>query len=420
LNAVKEYQDFEIEIRRSGEGYRAHVLHSPAGDGSTPFVPPVDRAAAGQLRASLRQVFRSTGRDLGPTGQVALSPAAQQAQQIGTELYKALFWGRVKELFDQSVAEPSRSPDRGLRIKLRFDLKDEDSWLGELPWELLRHPNQATPLAWSPKTPLVRYLEGGACWPSMPFELPLRILAVAANPIDTHPLDLEAERAILKRAAGDHSKVKVEFLEPPTIDELCKHLQRGRYHVLHFMGHGRTDPQGAALLFERGGRYAEPIVGIALAGILKDDSWLRLVVLNACHGGEHTSVTDPFSGVATTLVQEGLPAAVAMQARISDRGAIAFTESLYASLVDEDPIDVAVTQARKAISPNWQASLEWSVPVLFLRVADGRLFSVKPNPKPQPRVGKVRRRSEKNEAPDNYIETVYLEQGDFIIGKKTK
>jgi hypothetical protein len=48
---------------------------------------------------------------------------------------------------------------------------------------------------------------------------------------------------------------------------------------------------------------------------------LRLVALNACEGAR-LSPTDPFAGVAGTLVSLGLPAALAMQFEITDSAAI--------------------------------------------------------------------------------------------------
>ena len=54
------------------------------------------------------------------------------------------------------------------------------------------------------------------------------------------------------------------------------------------------------------------------ANLLSDQNALRLVVLNSCEGAR-TTLTDPYAGVATTLVQLGVPAVVAMQFEISDR-----------------------------------------------------------------------------------------------------
>ena len=100
---------------------------------------------------------------------------------------------------------------------------------------------------------------------------------------------------------------------------------------------------------------------------------LRLVVLNSCEGAR-TTLTDPYAGVATTLVQLGVPAVVAMQFEISDRAAIVFAEELYANLIGRrDPIDASVAEARKAIYSDVDR-VEWATPVLFVRDPEVQLF----------------------------------------------
>ena len=114
-----------------------------------------------------------------------------------------------------------------------------------------------------------------------------------------------------------------------------------------------------------------------LVNLLGDQDSLRLVVLNSCEGAR-TSVVDPFAGIATSIVELGIPAVVAMQFEISDKAAITFAEELYQSLIArQDPIDVAVAEARKAVFTEVNET-EWATPVLFLRNEDGRLFDFAP------------------------------------------
>ena len=109
------------------------------------------------------------------------------------------------------------------------------------------------------------------------------------------------------------------------------------------------------------------------ANLLSDQNVLRLVVLNSCEGAR-TTFTDPYAGVATTLVQLGVPAVVAMQFEISDRAAIVFAEELYTNLIARrDPIDASVAEARKAIYSDVDR-VEWATPVLFVRDPDVELF----------------------------------------------
>jgi len=71
-----------------------------------------------------------------------------------------------------------------------------------------------------------------------------------------------------------------------------------------------------------------------------------------------------------------LPAALAMQYEISDDIAIELTRDFYQALVEGEPLDVAVWRARHAIDQEFPDSLEWGVPVLYMRPRDGRIFDV--------------------------------------------
>ena len=70
-----------------------------------------------------------------------------------------------------------------------------------------------------------------------------------------------------------------------------------------------------------------------------------------------------------------------MQFEITDRAAIVFGGEFYAALADGYPVDSALAEARKAIFAD-QNDVEWGTPVLFMRVADGRIFDVAASEKP--------------------------------------
>ncbi len=144
--------------------------------------------------------------------------------------------------------------------------------------------------------------------------------------------------------------------------------------MLHFVGHGDFTADGDGVLYlEDAERGHAAVDSTELANLLADQTSLRLVVLNSCEGAR-TTLTDPFAGVATTLVQLGVPAVVAMQFEISDAAAILFAEELYTNLIGrQDPIDAAVAEARKAIYIEL-GTVEWATPVLFMGDTDVTLF----------------------------------------------
>jgi formylglycine-generating enzyme required for sulfatase activity len=108
---------------------------------------------------------------------------------------------------------------------------------------------------------------------------------------------------------------------------------------------------------------------------------LRLALLNACEGARGGKF-DVLSSTAATLVLGGLPAVLAMQYAITDTAALEFARTFYGALADNLPVDAAVADARNAINLQDEYSLEWGTPVLFMRTADGQLFTVDQTARP--------------------------------------
>jgi CHAT domain-containing protein len=157
---------------------------------------------------------------------------------------------------------------------------------------------------------------------------------------------------------------------------LRQRLRRGDWHVFHFVGHGGFDQQtqdGVLVLEDQNGR-GRLVSGQDMGVLLNDYDPLRLVVLNACEGAR-ADPTDPFAGTAQTLIQQGIPAVVAMQFEITDLAAIVFAHELYAVVADGYPLDAALAHARKAVYTD-VSQVEWATPVLYLRAPDGRVFDI--------------------------------------------
>lgn len=157
-------------------------------------------------------------------------------------------------------------------------------------------------------------------------------------------------------------------------------LLAGRHQVLHYLGHGLFLPatgQGN-LLFEREDGISFPIAGSLLGDLLSGLPEVRLVVLNACETARlRPDGSEPYSAVATALVQAGLPAVVAMGAPIRDRAAVAFSARLYERLSVRDPVEAAVTEARLVIAAERPNTVDWAIPMLFLRGPGGAALAIR-------------------------------------------
>lgn len=371
------YEDFVIRISSGPAGGYAVQIQSPAGQGHGVFSIPA--SLAGRPPRATLPGDRNLG--LQVSGDSSRRGSDLSSLQAGTDLFRALFADEVMGLFRASLAGLP-SEEHGLRIRLELNPREPGlAPLHDLPWELLCRPETEDFLGLSRHTPIVRFLDAHReRRPAIPQPPRLRILAVAESPADAPPLEVERELRDLE-AAWRGLDSRVEILRPGGRGREALHraFLASTIHVLHFMGHGVFEEQTGegALLFEGEDGAAFPVSGRGLAQELKGFRSLRFVVLNACHTAQAVGErgSNPFAGVATALVMEGVPAVVAMRRPISDAAALAFGRTLYERLAAGEPVDTAVAEARLAIHRLDETSDEWSTPVLFLRSPDGRLFA---------------------------------------------
>ena len=102
-----------------------------------------------------------------------------------------------------------------------------------------------------------------------------------------------------------------------------------------------------------------------LADMLKDKG-IKLVVLNSCQTSQSDSRSFEASGVATTLIQAGIPAVIGMQLSIDDAAAIKFSTRFYDALAEGDRLEEALVKGRRAML-SMDTSQYWGVPTLYMR-----------------------------------------------------
>lgn len=370
------YEGFSLRIEPDAFGSYAVSVQSPQGEGrgtlQTARIDGKPSKEAGPRPTRVREM-----RD------VIASHFTREAAALdaGTELFRALFQDEVANLFHASLGS-LRGQHQGLRINISIDpRRPELAPLQKLRWEMLCRPETEDFLCLSRRTPVVRCLEAHReRRPPIPRPRRLRILAVAASPVNSPSLAMARERANLQAAwEGQEKRVEIVFLRRGGVEEIRQALLAGPFHILHFMGHGSFDVESCEgmLLFERSDGAGQTFAGRHLAQLLHDFESLRLVVLNACHTVEAVGRRgpDPFAGVASSLVMAGVPAVVAMSGPVSDLAAVAFSRTLYQRLAAGDSIEAAVTEGRLAIQRVEPADGAWATPVLFLRSQDGMLFA---------------------------------------------
>lgn len=392
--STMNYLNFDLQIEASGEIYKARVINSPAGEAETDFQPPFSDVERKNYLAQFGMLQQNRTATVGESNDVA--------REFGKSLFDAVFTGELLSCFQRSF-DAAQQKEQWLRLRLR--LKNAPDLAG-LPWEFLYSSSLNRFLALSRRTPVVRYFDLPEPPSPLNVTLPINILVVISSPLELPTLDVAHEWDILKKAFHKlerKSLVRIDRLESATLANLQRKLQEREYHILHFIGHGDFDhdKQEGVLLFEdeAGSKRAEN--GQRLGTLLHDCSSLRLVVLNACSGAS-TSEFNPFAGAAQSLVQQGVPAVIAMLFPVQDETALTFADSFYDFLTEGYPLEAALAETRKAILAKSNET-EWGAPILFMRAADGQLFNV------QREIARPKANATEQVLPRPPIDTIFVE-----------
>jgi hypothetical protein len=356
-------------------GHRYRVRLQEGAKGSAEFVFPSSTWELQDLRRFIEGTIRNT-LNAADSRHGRLSPRGLDGQQttppleFGQRLSSTVFAGQVVDRFrvEQGVAVTSRSR---CRLTVRVDPGiPELARLMVLPWELLTDPENGEFLLPDRRWPIVRSLD--VRWPhrpAPPAATPLNLLIFSAQPRGLPALAVDEEVRRIQAACAAHQRIQVEPVFGTTVEALQRHLDEA--NLLHFIGHGGVDSISGEgfLAFETESGRRRNIGAAELARLCRDLSGLRLVTLNACDTAvalRKDRQLNPFAGVATALIEQGIPAVIAMQWPISDRAGVRFAEALYARLSRTGDLLDAVETGRHAIRLGHPGSLEWATPVVFL------------------------------------------------------
>ena len=312
----------------------------------------------------------------------AITPdsSAASARTMGELLFSILFDERLSTDF-LSFFHDVKSDSQGARLRLEISV--DDAVLPEiaaLPWEFLSVPiNLRQGVLWLSTMPdiiLSRWRNYGD--PPTSVELrdgeKLRIGMIIAAPTDLGAVQYEHVWKQLQAIVLGWESVEllplVEYGSRQTLDELLEL----KPHIVHFIGHGRFNEGHPEIAFvDNIRRAAEWCRSEELAGIFARHTDC-LVILQSCETGM-LSGEKPFVGIASDLLDQGVPVVVAMQYEVSNVTAQTFAETFYRRLFDGEPVDIAVQEGRREIAKKKEHSTrDFATPVLYMRST--RLFSL--------------------------------------------
>lgn len=393
---MPNYEDFEIVVEKVSDAdiYAVNVRQAcggKAGDASSSFkldeiIPPPAAVEENNSEPPTRHIVFSGGLKKDYTLTLTDSLTEKTARNVGLKLTQAVFKKEIAELWGKC--------QRYAPLRIRLDLTRAPE-LAALPWEYLRLTDDSNFAGLDKDATILRYLRTTDAVRPLKIIPPLRILLMAAAPQDLPQLDLNKEIVEIKNALSVLAEQNIEIVVLPqaTGESLRTTLQKAQdnnqpFHIFHFIGHGAFDPkkQEGVLLFENAERKSVAVGHEDLGRWLQPfRSDLRLIVLNACEGAR-LSITDAYSSVAAKIMQIAeIPAAIAMQFRITDAAAIVFAKTFYRQIAAGENLEYAVDAARLAVNNLGGAKQEWATPVFYLRADSGHLLDVK-IPKPPPKL----------------------------------
>lgn len=354
-----DYATLELLIgERTMDGYPLTVTQSPAGE-VTAYCR-LDPADAELQDALAAVASRNTD--------VAF------LIRLGSFLFDALFAGAIVELYRTSLGM-ARVKGQRLRVRLRIEPPE----LACLPWEFLHDAQEEQSFAISPEIALVRHVPMRLPVRPSAVTLPLRLLMILASPRDLPGLNVAEERRLIEEALQERiakQEVQVQFLEVATVANIQQALRTFQPHVFHLVAHSLFDGHSVQLMLVDEQDNAAPVDERTFRELFAGSSATRVAVLNACQSGV-TSNNQLLAGLAPRLLQRQLSAVVAMQYPVTDRAGLVFAREFYRSLAVGMPVDAAIDEARRGIWIELGGDQpDWGAPLLFLRAADGQLFTL--------------------------------------------
>lgn len=285
---------------------------------------------------------------------------------------------RVETAFAQARAN---AQTQGVPMRLRLIVGSSAPELNGIRWELLRDPQDDSPLATNENVLFSRYMSS-MDW--RPIRLrargDLRALVMVSNPSDLAeyqlaPIDVEAEE---KRARDGLAGIPVSVLSQSnaetkaTLNNLFDFLRAETFDILYIVCHGAMVKEEPWLWLEDEHGRAARVSGVELLTRIKElQERPRLVVLASCESaGAGTGAA--LSALGPRLAEAGLPAVLAMQGKISIQTVTEFMPVFFRELQRDGQIDRAVAVARGAVR---QRPDHW-MPALFMRLKSGRIWYV--------------------------------------------
>ena len=240
---------------------------------------------------------------------------------------------------------------------LLLEVRTDDPRLDYLPFELL---GMAIP---ETRTQIVVWRGRNGSIDRLPV---LRFLIVRAAPINKstpqHEDEVRAARSRVRRRVGP--MVRTKTLRKSSFANFVLKAKKFKPGVIHLAMHGESTSKSTTLQFSLPSSN-DPVSHPSLANYLGELQSVTAVITTGCFTARPNEV-DLSVSMARELVDLRVPAAIGMASKVTPRAAKEFSDCLYASLAEAEPIVDAFARSVLAIRRmQFFDRVLWSVPVLY-------------------------------------------------------
>ena len=338
------------------ESYYVEATQAPGYGWGGPFhIRGLDDGQAQAVRLLYRSYLQRQQSSPLPVSQQDVEPL----RTAGSQLFMA-FPETIQQRLHESQAQ-AQSQGRTLELVLAFTPSAQP--LLNLPWELLHNPISRTFFA----------LRGGGISrrlvlptaPQLPESYrPQQILGVWAEPSHRTPLK---ERAPFTPSPAHPGPITTWVQGHDTLQQMQRFLTEGGFDGLHLVAHGRGGPGWhdftLALVNAKG--TVQDVNADQFTTFLAQFPELKFVYLDVCSAGDGAETVYAPGGMATDLVNAGVPLVLVMQDRVAQEAAGLAAQEIYHALSQGSTLAEAVTNGRRAIRLQQDDPVHWSVPVLY-------------------------------------------------------
>jgi hypothetical protein len=292
----------------------------------------------------------------------------------GAQLYQAAFQSNeARQAADRLLA--ARDIERQLLIR---SAPENFGSLARVPWEFLTATIDDRPIGLDPRLTIFRTIDVGKHGTPLNIRSSLRIAHILCNDREIGAFD-EPAAALDELLSGLYERLSPAIIgkavgtprDVPALDAVSEILERFSPHVLLFVGHGREVSGQTELRFTQWAPINEIVT--KLIASCRDLSLMMMIACDTAHadGAWETSLPITKLGVPS-LLNAGLVAVCAMQAKYSAQNAVPFVELFLRSMFAETSLPAAFSHARRQahLQSIFLDSAGWAVPLLFVNDRD--------------------------------------------------